>query len=693
MKTGHTFGPLLLFLFCIFQVKAQEKAPTQLPEVTVHGHTPVQAPADSTAITPVAAVSARELEEYAPADITPAMNRIPGVFILSGGMNVSRITIRGVGARTPYGSNKVRAYLDGIPVTNGMGETALEVFDPENMGNIEIIEGPKATAYGAPLGGTILLRSATPGTSSVSTSLTAGSYQLLKNTTHLSVTDRKLSLGLNYEHLETGGYRENSAYNRNAVQLNASYRFDENNTLSLLFSQIGYNAQIPSSISRQAMEEDPGQAASNWLEAQGYKNSHATLAGLSYTHRFTASLQNTTSVFYTYLDHYEPRPFNILTGFTNGYGIRSTFGKDFTFGGRKGQVQLGTEMYKDVYQWGTIENLYQQHEGGGSAEGRQLSDNKEYRNQLNLFTTLTLPLAPRLKARLGLNANFTSYNFLDHYNEGAGNTSASRRFDPILAPSLDIDYRYSEHLRFYANISRGFSFPGTEETLTPEGVINPGLGPEKGMHYETGIRLKLLEDRLSVTAAAYLMDIRDLLVAQRVGEDQYIGKNAGKTEHRGIELSAAYHIPVSPAVTLIPFATTSVNKHRFIRFRDGDNDYSGNPLTGVPAYKTSAGFRLTHRKGLFLYANYLGTGKIPLTDGNTLHTDPYHIFNLKAGFRTSLYRRLSLQVSGGINNAGNSTYASSVLINATGFGNTEPRFYYPGLPRNYYAGVRLRYML
>ncbi|RAV27956.1 hypothetical protein DN748_15995 [Sinomicrobium soli] len=76
-----------------------------------------------------------------------------------------------------------------------------------------------------------------------------------------------------------------------------------------------------------------------------------------------------------------------------------------------------------------------------------------------------------------------------------------------------------------------------------------------------------------------------------------------------------------------------------------------------------------------------------------MHTDPYHIFNLKAGFRTSLYRRLSLQVSGGINNAGNSTYASSVLINATGFGNTEPRFYYPGLPRNYYAGVRLRYML
>ncbi|WP_461534237.1 TonB-dependent receptor family protein [Sinomicrobium sp.] len=675
------------------QIKAQEKAPTQLPGVTVSGHSTQGYESDSTAVIPIASVSTAELQQFSPTDITPAINKVPGAFILSGGMNVKRITIRGVGARTPYGSNKVKAYFNGIPTTNGIGETALEIFDPESIGNIEIIEGPKASIYGSSLGGAILLQSGPLTYSSVSNSLTLGSYGLLKNSAQLSVADKKLSLTFNYEHLEKEGYRQNSAYNRNAVLLNTSYRFNANNSLSLLFSQIAYNAQIPSSISRSAMDQDPRQAASNWLEAQGYKNSHTTLAGLSYTHRFTPSFQNTTSFFYTYMDHYEPRPFNILSGFTNGYGLRTVFGRDLDLGNNKGVIQVGTEMYKDIYRWKTVENLYQENEGRGSIEGLKLSDNKEYRNQLNLFATLSLPLSQKWKARLGLNANFTSYNFLDYYNTDHNNTSASRRFEPILAPSLDIAYQHSKQLRLYANIGRGFSFPGTEETLTPEGVINPELGPEKGMHYEAGMQLKLLKDQLSITTAVYLMSIRDLLIAERVGEDQYIGRNAGKTEHKGIEFSATYRAVIGHSTTLIPFISTSINKHRFIRFEDRGNDYSGNPLTGVPNFRTNAGFRLIHQKGLFLYANYFGTGKIPLTDSNSLQTDPHHIFNLKAGYGTSLYPRLSIQISGGIDNIGNSRYASSVLINATGFGNTEARFYYPGLPRNYYAGIRLRYIL
>ncbi|HBY69359.1 MAG TPA: hypothetical protein DEG69_17380 [Flavobacteriaceae bacterium] len=50
-----------------------------------------------------------------------------------------------------------------------------------------------------------------------------------------------------------------------------------------------------------------------------------------------------------------------------------------------------------------------------------------------------------------------------------------------------------------------------------------------------------------------------------------------------------------------------------------------------------------------------------------------------------------IRLSAGINNVANSKYASSILINASGFGGIEPRYYYPGLPRNYYSSLQIQY--
>ena len=39
----------------------------------------------------------------------------------------------------------------------------------------------------------------------------------------------------------------------------------------------------------------------------------------------------------------------------------------------------------------------------------------------------------------------------------------------------------------------------------------------------------------------------------------------------------------------------------------------------------------------------------------------------------------------------NEKYASMLLINASGFGGSAPRYYYPGEPNNYYAGLGITY--
>ena len=60
---------------------------------------------------------------------TELFNLVPGVYMAAGTYNTNRLVIRGVGSRTPYNTNRIRAYLDDIPLTSGDGVSTLEDQD------------------------------------------------------------------------------------------------------------------------------------------------------------------------------------------------------------------------------------------------------------------------------------------------------------------------------------------------------------------------------------------------------------------------------------------------------------------------------------------------------------------------------------------------------------------------------------
>lgn len=651
---------------------------------------------DTTAslIIPTEKISTIKFEQFSPVDLVSAINETPGVYIQSGALNTNRITIRGVGSRTLYGTNKIRAYFNGIPITNGGGETAIDSYDPENLQSLEIIKGPKATQFGTNLGGTLLLNSkqAVVGETFLRSNLTVGSFGLIKNTVSAATSTEKFSLNFNYDYLKTDGFRENSNYNRKALLITSKYSFNIKNELSLLVNYTANFAQIPSSIGKTAFDEDPSQAAFTWKTAQGFEDTEQTLVGLSFTHFFSENFSNTSSIFYTYLDHYEPRPFNILDEFTNGYGARTTFDKEFLFLKNKVNLSFGGEFYNDEYNWKTIENLYEQNNGNGSLEGILLSDNIEKRANLNVFAILTLSFTEKFKGQFGLNFNKTNYNFKDEFNFDEANKSADRNFDPIFAPNVNLLYQFTENISTYFNLSRGFNYPSIEETLTPDGLINPELGPEKGFNYEVGSELFLLKRKLHLHVNAYYLDIDNLLVAERMGDDQFIGRNAGKTEHKGLEVSILYTQPINSFLYISPYLNAEITNHKFINFVDGENDFSGNQLTGVPQKKVNGGFNIGI-KDFSLNTNFLHIGEIPLNDSNLLYSEKYTVLNAKASYKKELFKYLFIEINAGINNFTDEKYAASVLINATGFGNSEPRFYYPGMPRNWFGGVKVSFRL
>ena len=683
-------GLPLLFTLCsalqIFSQNTQTDSITQLDEVVL---TQDAIPKKATGITSSSKIAGRTFERFNPTDIPSAINQISGVYILSGAINTNRITVRGIGARTPYGTNKLRMYFNGIPVTNGAGSSTIEAYDFENLGAVEVIKGPKATAYGSNLGGAILLetKASVEDRTQLINSFTVGSYNMLKDNLSFSHSEDGFKLSLSYNHLETDGCRQNNQFQRDGLLLNTQFRTGQKSSIALLVNYIDYTAHIPSSINQTDFEEDPTRAASNWLSAQGYEANKYILTGLSHTYQFSEHLQNTTSIFYTYLDHYEPRPFNILDEFTNGFGLRTQFSGNWA----KAEFTFGGEYYKDEYHWGTFENLYEENDGNGSLQGNQLNNNTEFRRQFNLFGTLTYPITPKFSAQLGLNLNKTHYDFRDLFNQGDANASAERDFDPILLPNLGINYQLKNG-KVYANVSRGFSNPSLEETLTPDGIINPDIAQETGTNYELGTEWLLFKNNLSMNLTLYRMDVKNLLVAQRVGEDQYIGRNAGKTRHQGLEIDLQYRNKLSQSITFSPYLSYTLNDHSFVDFVDGDNDYSGNPLTGVPKHRLSSGIYFRHKNGLQLNLTHQFVDEIPMTDANSIHSDSFNVFHAKLGFRTAISSHVNLGLNAGINNVFNTNYAQSVLINAVGFGGAQPRYYYPGNRLNYFGGLQLNYV-
>jgi iron complex outermembrane receptor protein len=61
-----------------------------------------------------------------------------------------------------------------------------------------------------------------------------------------------------------------------------------------------------------------------------------------------------------------------------------------------------------------------------------------------------------------------------------------------------------------------------------------------------------------------------------------------------------------------------------------------------------------------------------------------------AGYEKTI-KHISIALTSGIQNLFDVRYASMVQINAIAVGNQSPRYYYPGLPRNYKSQVSLKY--
>ena len=624
---------------------------------------------------PVNLISSVQLEKGSAFTPVEALNLVPGIIMHHGTINTNRLTIRGIGSRTPYSSNKIKAYFGEIPLTSGDGETTLEDLENHAIKRIEIIKGPSSSLYGAGLAGVILFHPKSVSRNFVYNHTSIASFGTIKNNLSAGVLSNKLNLYTLGSALKSNGFRDNNETNRLNFLVNAMYSFSEQANLQVLLKATKMKAYIPSSLDYDTYTNSPEQAAANWKNIEGFEEYSSGQFGISFNYLTPNNGKISVATFGSLKNLDELRPFNFLNENSNYLGWRAYIQKIVADENFRIIFTSGLEFFRENFEWQTLTN----------SNATLLSNNIEKRQYENLFFQAESNWKNRLASSAALNGNLTRFRYTDIYVEN-GDQSGNHDYKPVLSPRFGINWNIPEKISFFGNASHGFSTPSFEETLLPEGAVNREIKPESGWNSEIGLRTQIAP-ALQFSVSYYRIYIKNLLVARRTGEDAYVGVNAGKSLHPGLETEIRWRITrISKFPSVILFGNATFANYHFQDFIDDGNNFSGNLLPGTAKNSGLLGGEVNISKNLNANIWYRYNGKMPVNDANTLFSDAFGIANADIKYRGKS-GKLKIEVKAGIQNIFNVKYASMLAVNAPSFGGNPARYYYPGNPANYFFSL------
>ncbi|KWV89735.1 MULTISPECIES: TonB-dependent siderophore receptor [Pseudomonas] len=289
---------------------------------------------------------------------------------------------------------------------------------------------------------------------------------------------------------------------------------------------------------------------------------------------------------------------------------------------------------------------------------RTPTHDKENLKTYAAFVQDQVALTERLKVLAG--ARFERFEH-DYQNYVGKSWQAA---DNAVTPRVGVIYDLTDTVAVYADAARSFK-PNTGASR--EGG---GFAPEKGKSYEMGIKWEALDRQLSVDAAIYQIEKKNVLTTDPV--DNTFSVAAGQVRSRGFDLNVAGNLtPEWRVIGGYAYVDAEVTRDNTLR--------SGTRLMNIPRNSFSLlnvyEFQDGALKGLGL-----GTGGkyVDQRAGQTANTafsmDAYTVVDLLGYYKVNERVRLNLDVK----NLFNREYEEGA------FGNI---YAYPGAPRTVQVGI------
>jgi outer membrane receptor protein involved in Fe transport len=291
---------------------------------------------------------------------------------------------------------------------------------------------------------------------------------------------------------------------------------------------------------------------------------------------------------------------------------------------------------------------------------------------------------PRLRIDGGLRLDLSDYDY--HTNLPA--TDSTERFHKRppsttvsythLSPKVGATFQILPSLGAFASYRHGFRAPSQGQLFQQGSAASTvDLAPVKVDSYETGLRGEHA-GRFVWQLSAYDMTIRDDILTYITPENQRVATNAGKTRHRGVEVSAGAALTTELRLD----ASYSLSRQRYVRWAPSASvQYDGKRIEQAP--RDLANVQLSYAPRLLrggrVAAEWAHTGSYAMDPANTRWYGGHNLLNLHA----SVVASQNVELFGRLINVTNQRYAELASYDAV-----QQSQYTPGAPRMVYMGVR-----
>jgi iron complex outermembrane recepter protein len=678
--------PLALVLLLVLATDASAQDTLRRVEgtsVTVSG---VSRPLDSLPIatsyrkiTPTQTASSNSLEA--------AVRAVPGVQIDNRNNYAlgDRITMRGIGARSFFGTRGIRVMKDGIPLTFADGQTNLEILDPSQLAGVQALHGPVASMFGNASGGALLFRSyvpPAPGTL-VRGAATFGSWGSQRFTGSLGNVGEALSYGAYITIDSVRGYRDWSGMNAVHLGAQALYTFD-NDVLRVMLENEAFTAHNPGALSQVSLDTNRRMAVANNLKQKTGKDGRQSQVGINWIHSMGSGALSSTAYAIT-RNVTNPTPQQIVALNRNMLGLRLAWDKPRASADDDIGSKFSYSALVDV-QYQMDERAEHSNDSGRKAILQ--TDQDENILNIGLGTHASYSLMSTLSVAAGLRYDMINFKATDKLINETNPDESGDVSMSAFSPSVGLLYTgFGDH-HFFVNATQSFETPtSTELANKPEGSggYNNELSPQRTLSVEAGWR-GLLADEFKYSLALFNAKITDALIPFEASgqEGRTFYRNAGAITNKGVELELIAE-PIEGLTATLGY--TYVDS-RFTDFRTASDTLDGKAQPGVHPHLGSLEVMYKTGFGLYLNSTVRFAGKVAVNDANTTFSSEYTVVDLKAGYSSILSKLelydVTIEPYVHVNNLFDRRYVGSFAINAFG-----GRYYEPSPERSIYVGLQV----
>jgi iron complex outermembrane recepter protein len=301
-------------------------------------------------------------------------------------------------------------------------------------------------------------------------------------------------------------------------------------------------------------------------------------------------------------------------------------------------------------------------------------------NLVNIAASVAMNYAATSKLKLyaGLRGDVLAYKFKNYLEIGAnsGPISSDKSFSSI-NPEASVLYKINKNQSAFVQFGTGFT-PPTLSKMYRGGSSTPQLDPAKYYNFEVGY--KFVTQKFTAQISLYNMNgVDEFINVLTLAGTTFV--NAGKTNHKGVELQLHYEVNNFEFNCNPSYAKHTFKEYSNVDYLGNVSKYDGNEINSAPNYLhyVNATYRFKQFHQLKLIAEWNKVGAYFIDPSNTTKYDGYDLFNIKS---TINFNKFYFNV--GINNLFDKMYATNADA-------TYGLRYYPGLPRTLQIGLAYKF--